>query len=90
MKTDEIIVSVVSALFLVYITFISFEIYTSIAVLIFILSPALIIFMVYSVLKHGEYKGHELENDQEFGYLDRPKLGKPQSRNYEERVKFTH
>ncbi|NEN22483.1 hypothetical protein G3O08_03070 [Cryomorpha ignava] len=90
MKKDEIAVSIVSALFLVYISFISFDIYTSIALMIFIVSPVLIIFMVYSVLKHGEFKGDELDKGQEFGYLDRPKLGKPQSRDYAEQATFSY
>lgn len=88
MKSDEIAIAVVSALFLVYVSFISFEIFTSIAIMIFIISPGLIIFMVYSVLKHGKFEGNELEKGQEFGYLDRPKLGKPQ-KYYEEQVTFT-
>jgi len=32
--------------------------------------------MVWVVLRHGEYNHEELEEDQEFGYLDRPNLGK--------------
>lgn len=88
MKTDEIAIAVVSAIFLVYISFVSFEIYLSIALTLFIISPGLIIFMVYSVLKHGKFEGQELDNGQEFGYLDRPILGKP-VRDFEEHVTFT-
>lgn len=77
MKTDEIAITVVSALFLVYISFVAFEIFIPIAFLILLVSPILIIVMVWSVIKHGIYKGPELEDQQEFGYLDRPHLGKP-------------
>lgn len=88
MKSDEISVSIVTAFFLVYISFMAFEIYTSIAIAIFIISPALVIFMVYSVLKHGKYNGHNLKKGQEFGYLDRPNLGKPNLRNANDEVQF--
>lgn len=88
MKIDEIAISIVSALFLVYVSFISFQIFTSIAIMIFIISPGLMIFMVYSVLKHGKFEGKELDEGQEFGYLDRPRLGKD-DRDFEENVTFT-
>lgn len=88
MKTDEIVISIVSALFLVYITFVSFGIYLPIAFLILLASPILIIVMAWSVIKHGVYNGPELEDEQEFGYLDRPILGKPSAENYEEHVSF--
>ena len=76
MKKDEIAISIVSALFLVYVIFISFGIFPAVALLIFIISPILIIGMVYSVLKHGTFEGEEFEENQEFGYLDKPHLGR--------------
>jgi len=76
MKTDEISISLVSAIFLVYVAFVSFDIYLSIAFIILLASPILLIYMVYSILKHGAFFGKELEDGQEFGYLDRPNLGK--------------
>ena len=76
MKKDEISISIVSALFLVYVVFISFGIFPAIAFLIFMISPVLIIGMVYSVLKHGKFEGEEFKENQEFGYLDKPQLGR--------------
>lgn len=84
MKTDEIVISIVSALFLVYISFIAFDIFIPIAFLILLASPVLIIAMVWSVIKHGIYNGSELDDEQEFGYLDRPLLGKQSTRNRKE------
>jgi hypothetical protein len=40
--------------------------------LLFTLSPFFVIWMVYIVLRHGEYNGPELRADQEYGYQDRP------------------
>lgn len=41
------------------------------AVYMFLLSPVLIIWMVYTVLKYGVYTGRELREDEEYGYQDR-------------------
>lgn len=88
MKTDELVISFVTALFLVYISFIAFDIFIPIAFLILLASPILIIIMVWSIIKHGIYNGPELEDKQEFGYLDRPLLGKPSSEKHEGEISF--
>ncbi|MFT5903803.1 MAG: hypothetical protein ACI9O2_000658 [Flammeovirgaceae bacterium] len=41
----------------------------------FAVSPVIIIWMVWVVLKYGEHKNEELKEEQEFGYVDRPELG---------------
>jgi hypothetical protein len=38
--------------------------------LMFVLSPVMIVAMVYSVLRFGQYKGRELD-DHEYGYGDK-------------------
>jgi hypothetical protein len=37
----------------------------------FLLSPFLVLWMVYSIIKHGVYKGKELEENEEWGYADK-------------------
>lgn len=39
--------------------------------IIFFISPVLIIWLVYNVIRHGDYKGAELKKDEEWGYADR-------------------
>jgi hypothetical protein len=75
MKHDEIAVGIVSLIFLIYTAFALFEVMMGLVFLIFTISPLLIIWMVYVVLRHGEYKHDELREGQEFGYVDRPDLG---------------
>lgn len=43
----------------------------------FLLSPFLVIWMAYTILKFAPYHGKELENDEEWGYQDieKDKLG---------------
>lgn len=71
MKHDIIAITFVSALLLIYTILASLEVYLGLVFLLVGISPFLIIWMVWTVLKHGEYDGPELDSDQEFGYLDR-------------------
>lgn len=43
----------------------------TLAGIIFIASPFLIVWMVYTVLKHGKYNGKELDDKEEWGYQDK-------------------
>jgi hypothetical protein len=76
MKHESIAVGGVSMILLLYTMFASTGILLNWVALIFAASPVLIIWMVWVVLKYGEYNGEELEDEQEFGYMDRPELGK--------------
>jgi hypothetical protein len=44
---------------------------------LFLFSPLLLLYLVYSVIRHGQYNGKELAEDEEWGYedLDKDKLG---------------
>lgn len=37
----------------------------------FLLSPFLVIWMAYTILKYGKYEGRELEENEEWGYQDK-------------------
>ncbi|MCZ4409973.1 hypothetical protein O3Q51_14220 [Cryomorphaceae bacterium 1068] len=76
MKHESIAVGGVSMILLLYTMFASTGILLNWVAFIFAASPVLIIWMVWVVLKYGEYNGEELEDEQEFGYMDRPELGK--------------
>jgi hypothetical protein len=71
MKSAEIKVIVAASLYLLLFTLLcGFKSTQSIAVGMFLLSPLVVITMVFTVLKKGIYKGREL-NKNEFGYSDR-------------------
>ena len=76
MKQTTIAVAGVSFLLLLYTLFASMEVFLGFVYLIFAVSPVLIIWMVWVVLRFGEYHGDEMVDEQEFGYEDRPDLGK--------------
>ncbi|MFI5187257.1 MAG: hypothetical protein ACHQF0_11060 [Chitinophagales bacterium] len=64
-------VAAVSIILLVYCVLINFNISLPLVYFIFCISPFLLIWMAYSVIRHGNYKGKELNEDEEWGYQDR-------------------
>lgn len=71
MKHDMIAVVAVSILLLVYTIFAALELFIGMVMLTAGLSPLAVIWMVWAVIRHGEYHGPELQSGQEYGYLDR-------------------
>jgi hypothetical protein len=64
-----------STIFLVVYTLLhAWSIDIRIIVSLFAASPFVVIWMAYTIIKHGEYFGPELGKHQEFGYVDRPDL----------------
>jgi len=72
-KNETIPVIVVNAILVLYLFLIAAGSSSFLIELIFLLSPVLVIWMVYSVLKKGVYTGRELEKDEEYGYSDQVK-----------------
>jgi hypothetical protein len=73
-KSEQIPVIIVSSLLLVYTMLVLFDLAPFITGIIFILSPFLVIWLVYSVIRYGEYKNAELQPDEEWGYADQQKI----------------
>ncbi|MEO6670807.1 MAG: hypothetical protein ABIN36_15110 [Ferruginibacter sp.] len=69
-RKDIFSVCLVSIYLLIYIELLQFDNTQKYGIIMFLFSPFLICWMVYTVLKHGKYKGREL-NDDEFGYQDK-------------------
>jgi|GEM_PF-1362090 len=69
MNSKEILpVAVVSTLLLVNCILIFFGGDITLINIIALAGPLLLIWMVYSVLKHGQYKGSQLKENEEWGY----------------------
>jgi hypothetical protein len=71
MKQDIIAIGIVSMILLLYTLFAALDMFIGAVLLTAGLSPIAVIWMVWVVIKYGEYKGPELNSDQEYGYLDR-------------------
>ncbi len=66
-------VVVVSVSLIVYCTLIGFNILLPVAYFIFALSPVLLLWLVYIVIRFGVYKGEELQVGEEWSYGDKSK-----------------
>ncbi len=69
-KAEWIPVIIVSAFLLVYLIMEFFNRTPGITRLIFSLSPLLIVWLVYSVIRYGDKNSRKLKNDEEWGYAD--------------------
>lgn len=71
MKSHKIPVILVSLYLLVFTILSRLDTSIDLMVLLFAISPILVIWMVYSVLKYGTYSGKELQPGEEWGYEDK-------------------
>lgn len=69
-KRTSVAVGTVSLILVVYCILINFNAPLKLVYFIFSISPILVIWMVYTVLRHGSYNGNELQADEEWGYQD--------------------
>lgn len=60
-----------TAYLVIYCIFLQAEHLQRLAVGMFLLSPFVLCWMVYIILKYGRYTGRELSEDEEFGYEGR-------------------
>ncbi|WP_207492286.1 hypothetical protein [Aridibaculum aurantiacum] len=61
-----------TAYLLVYVILFHYNAPLPILGIMFLLSPFLVIWMAYTILKHGKYEGRELAENEEWGYQDKP------------------
>lgn len=64
-------IKVVSVYLLIYLIVIVGGYSLRLALLMFSVSPVLLAWMFYIVIRYGSYKGRELKEDEEWAYLDR-------------------
>ena len=72
-KKPPFVVGIVSIILLIYCVLIGFNIALPVAYLIFSVSPLLLGWLAYTIIRFGIYKGKEFHTDQEWGYEDRNK-----------------
>lgn len=72
-KQEAIPVVLVSTVLLIYIGLILFFPRSGLVRLIYVVSPLLLCWMVYRVIRLGEYKGIDLKENEEWSYADKQK-----------------
>lgn len=55
---------------LVYIIFLQMDFLPNVTAALFFFSPAVLVWLAYTVIRHGKYNRADLKDDQEWGYQD--------------------
>jgi len=66
-------VAVVSAILIIYCVLINFGICSPVVYFIFSISPLLLGWLAYTIIRFGVYNGEEFNTDEEWGYQDKSK-----------------
>lgn len=66
-------VSVTSSLLIIYCVLLNTNTLFPIAYFIFAISPFLLVWLAYTVIRFGTYEGKDLEEQEEWGYQDKNK-----------------
>ncbi len=70
MKKFKIAIFFATIYLLVYVFLIQINFSHTVIYILFSLSPVVLIYMVYQILKNGTYTGKDLGSDEAFGYQD--------------------
>ncbi|MBS1654374.1 MAG: hypothetical protein JSU05_06005 [Bacteroidetes bacterium] len=73
MKRANFSAALVTGVLLLYCMLILLEAPLPYILTVFIALPVLLAWMVYTVIRHGTYRGAELAEDEEWGYQDKNK-----------------
>ncbi|MBK8090070.1 MAG: hypothetical protein IPK31_20320 [Chitinophagaceae bacterium] len=55
---------------LVYVIFLQMGFLPNVTAALFFFSPAVLVWLAYTVIRHGKHNGADLKEDQEWGYQD--------------------
>jgi len=72
-KKPSFVVAFVTGVLLLYCILIGFNLLLPIVNVVFASSPFLLLWMCYSIIRHGIYHGKELRENEEWGYQDKDK-----------------
>ena len=71
LKHPYILAILLTFYLLAYVVMLQLNILPNVTMIMFFLSPFLIITLAYSILRYGTYGGPELKDDEQWGYQDR-------------------
>jgi RsiW-degrading membrane proteinase PrsW (M82 family) len=73
MRQDKLSTIVVTTYLFIYTTLFHAEAPLKVLGVMFLISPFLVLWMAYSILKFGVFDSKELDNNEEWGYSDKNK-----------------
>jgi uncharacterized protein YacL len=71
MKNYQFSTAFVTLYLIVYTIMLRLEVSLNVSLFMFSISPLLVIWMAYTILKYGRYNGRELNENEEYGYQDK-------------------
>ena len=71
MKNYKFWTAFVTLYLVVYTVMLRLEVSITVSLLMFSISPFLVVWMAYTILKYAPYQGRELKEDEEYGYQDK-------------------
>jgi len=72
-RNTNFVIAAGSVYFLTYLILIFFNLWINTALAMFFLSPLIILWMAYTIIRYGKYTGKELRPDEEWAYGDSEK-----------------
>jgi hypothetical protein len=77
LKHPSIVTLFATIYLLAYVVLLQYNLASDVTWIMLFLSPVLLVSLAYSIIRYGKYSGKELDENQEWGYQDRPdKKGK--------------
>lgn len=71
MKNYKFSTAFVTLYLIVYTILLRLEVSPGVSLFMFSISPFLVVWMAYTILKHAPYNGRELNENEEYGYQDK-------------------
>jgi len=71
MKNYKFSTVFVTLYLVVYTILLRLEVSISLSLLMFSISPFLVVWMAYTIIRYAPYNGRELKEDEEYGYQDK-------------------
>jgi len=71
MYKNPVFVTVFATVYLlVYVIFLQMDFLPNVTAVLFFLSPSVLVWLAYTVIRHEKYSGTDLKEDEEWGYGD--------------------
>lgn len=72
LKRPDILAVLLTFYLLAYVVMLQLNILPNVTMIMFSLSPFLVLALAFSILRYGNYDGKDLEESEQWGYQDRP------------------
>lgn len=72
LKRPYILAILLTCYLLAYVVMLQLNVLPNLTMIMFLLSPLLVLALAYSIIRYGNYDGNDLLENEHWGYQDRP------------------